>query len=320
MRRTLILFPRVVRTFEISRRTMETPVVDQRKRVRSPAQLARQKAKEASHKERMGQLEGEIQGILNANLATEPIMEGRIRTKEMIEHALQNKFGQTVRVESIGLDRLGLHLGQAPLELAVVDSNGDALAPPDAGNALYQPLALIDALRSSGISARLYSTPNWISSESASRSFALPEPTIINEDMSFILVPPDSSHSLRSSLVEDCIAKCPSMRNVLGLLYIFAARDTETTLPPLASRILSHLAMAYYRYRYGTLAPSNASKSVPILSFYCHPSSTMSPDGSHDVSSDVQEPIMVSVSQPSDFSPSRKATSTVASELLDLLR
>lgn len=47
-------------------------------------------------------------------------MQGRTRVKDAVERALQEKFGSKVRVESIGLDRLGLPLGQAPLELAVV--------------------------------------------------------------------------------------------------------------------------------------------------------------------------------------------------------
>lgn len=177
----------------------------------------------------------------------------------------------------------------------------------------------MDALRSSGIPVQTYSPPSWISSECAYRRFALPEPTIINAEMGLVLVPPDPSHAMRLSLVEEFIEKCPTMRNVLALVYIFAARDTDAILPPLNSRIFSYLTLAFYCHRYGTSVPNTASTPSPIISFYCLPSITVSPDGSNDMSSSVREPIKMSAFKASEFSP-RKATSSTASDLLDLLK
>jgi hypothetical protein len=178
----------------------------------------------------------------------------------------------------------------------------------------------MDALKMSGIPTKAYSPPSWIFSESASRPFALPEPVLINEAMGLVLLPPDPSHSIRLSLVEDCMRKFPSSRHVLGLLYIFAARDTDAILPPLTSRILSHLTLAYYRHKYASSAPTDASSSSPILSFYSHPSSIVSPDSSINTSFGPDAPIIMTASRPSDFPPSRKSQSTTAYDLLDLLR
>ena len=178
----------------------------------------------------------------------------------------------------------------------------------------------MDALKKHGIFTEIYSPPSWISSESVSRPFALPEPALVNEAMGLVLVPPDPSHSVRSYLVEDCIEKFPSLRNVLGLLYIFAARDTNALLPPLTSRILSHLTLAYYRSKYAPSVPTISSSSVPMLSFYSHPPSITSPDGQNITSFSADSPIIVTASRPSDFPPSRKSQSTTAYILLDLLR
>lgn len=48
------------------------------------------------------------------------MVQTRKELKEKVERALQDSFGPKVGVESIGLDRLGLSIGQAPFELAVV--------------------------------------------------------------------------------------------------------------------------------------------------------------------------------------------------------
>jgi hypothetical protein len=282
------------------------------------------------------------------------VVQNRKQLKDKVERALQDSFGPKVGVESIGLDRLGLSIGQAPFELAVVvrrvrfpftersetsvrteivilnvypvvkipcTTPGMCYAM-NAGTSYSKQRvirALIHALEISGIHTKAYSPPNWISSESASRPFALPEPALVNEAEGLVLVPPDPSHSIRLSLVEDCMRKFPSMRSVLGLLYIFATRDTDAILPPLTSRILSHLTLAYYRSKYAHSATSD-NPSSPILSFYSHPSSIVSPDSSIDTSLGKDAPIIMTASRPSDFPQSRKSQSTTAYDLMDLLR
>lgn len=47
-------------------------------------------------------------------------MQAQKLLKERIEGALQESFGPRAGVESIGLDRLGLYVEDAPFELAVV--------------------------------------------------------------------------------------------------------------------------------------------------------------------------------------------------------
>jgi hypothetical protein len=115
------------------------------------------------------------------------------------------------------------------------------------------------------------------------------------------------------------------MRNVLGLLYLFTIVDGNVDHPPLISRVISYLTLAYYSHKYNASPRSQVQTpgatsvlltDVPLF-FYSHPADIQPLDGSRNASSGKLAPFNL-VTSPSEFRQNRKAQS-VAYDLLQFL-
>ncbi|PVG02111.1 hypothetical protein CPB86DRAFT_726800 [Serendipita vermifera] len=328
MRRGLLLMSKTIKSIGNTMNRMEKSsniTQNGTSTAESSEQAAKRLAKENKHKLYMDQLEVDLNDILHRTSAAGAALERRQKTKERVEHGLQKTFGNHVSVESIGLDRIGLSMAHAPLELVVVDHRKHVEQPLKQDDTLYQPLALLQALRDVGISGNLYSPPIWIAPESIRRPFTIPDTAIIEESLEFVLLPPSPAHSVRVTLLEKANRAYSSMRNVLGLLYLFTIVDGNVDHPPMITRVISYLTLAYYSHKYNASPRSQVQTppttgvvptEAPVL-WHSHPADIQPLDGSFDASSGKKAPFNI-VTSPSEFRQNRKAHS-VAYDLLQLL-
>ncbi|CAG7847540.1 SubName: Full=Uncharacterized protein {ECO:0000313/EMBL:CCA68971.1} [Serendipita indica DSM 11827] len=301
------------------------------KRAKRAGELAAKQEKQDMHNAFIQGLETELHSFLQSSTIPPVVAQRRQDICMVVERALQAHFGSHVCVQNVGLDRLGISILYAPLELAMVDTRNEQNGTlPDPTDKLYDPTEIEAALKEAGIPAELYTPPRWISPESARRPFALPEPIVISYKLEFVLLPPNPLHSARISLAQECLQQHPSMRHVLALLFFIVATGCHTHLPPLTTTVLVHIAMAYYRQAYKGASPTITvprSISAPENpdqeahnSFFSHPSDIIYPNGSPFASSSINGPIKFSyATSSSDMHPNREAH-CVTYDLLQLIR
>jgi hypothetical protein len=181
---------------------------------------------------------------------------------------------------------------------------------------LHAVSALIQTLRNSGISTKLFTPPNWISPESMERPFALPYAALINPALQLVLLPPSPEHASRLALLESYIRRHSSMRDLIGVLYILAMTGSDIVSPPLTSQIISHLIMSYYTKAAQTAAVMTSPNGSSL--FYSQPATAILPDGSFDASP-CTEHVVATPGPAPEVIPNRKRTS-LAYDLLEMLR
>lgn len=140
------------------------------------------------------------------------------------------------------------------------------------------------------------------------------------------MLPPDPSHALHATLLDRYIQSYPNMRGLIGLAYILATTESSIVPPPLTSRIISYLVMAYYSQKSMNIGQAKAdSTRAPVNPpspsiFYSHPPTVILPNGTLVASSCQERPVLPFSSAPADSELSSKRQShSVAYDLLDML-
>jgi hypothetical protein len=181
--------------------------------------------------------------------------------------------------------------------------------------------ALLQALESAGVPAELYRPPSWVSTESITHPFALPDTILINQQLRLVLLPPSSVYVRRLALLETYIKRFPSIRKILALLNIILLTGDAHTFPPLTSHLLSFVTVAFFTSKFTSKEPSlidNPLLTAP-LSFYTRPAVIVHPDGSRNRGTEMNSPIVIAAPSVSDITPNKKQSS-LARDFIALLQ